>query len=275
MSYDPDLINRIMEVVKHDLDPQTIEIVNEMLYDGHRLSVIRDAFMENRDALAVKMIRDLDPLQGMELLPFSTSVFVEPSQSAQVTARPQRVSFRPRYLILARETAEAVDINDIKIGNRSQMSQAGDVPGEMFGVDIPAGSFDRLDELARDLSDGPPLTPVFQLRVGMRALERMPLPLDFETAQTTMDVTVVFTNISNKPVRIRGAFVGAVEGHTPNYWSMHTAAIAAASAHAQGHVPEGLQVPDADGVAQIIEHVHETMLGTDQGPPPDPPDPST
>jgi hypothetical protein len=82
-------------------------------------------------------------------------------------------------------------------------------------------------------------------------------------------------NISNKPVRIRGAFVGAVEGHTPNYWSMHTAAIAAASAHAQGHVPEGLQVPDADGVAQIIEHVHETMLGTDQGPPPDPPDPST
>jgi len=268
MSYDPDLINRIMEVVKHDLDPQTIEIVNEMLYDGHRLSVIRDAFMENRDALAVKMIRDLDPLQGMELLPFSTSVFVEPSQSAQVTARPQRVAFRPRYLILAKETAEAVDINDIKIGNRSQMSQAGDVPGEMFGVDIPAGSFDRLDELARDLSDGPPLTPVFQLRVGMRALERLPLPLDFETAQTAMDVTVIFTNISNKPVRIRGAFVGAVEGHTPNYWSMHSAAIAAASAHAQGHAPGGLPpLPDAD--------VHETMLGTDQEPPPDPPDPST
>ena len=200
-------VAKILEVVRRDLDPQTLAIVEQMIHDGHRLTVIRDAFMEEKDALAVKMIRDLDPMRQMEILPFSDHALILPTQSAQITSRPQRRLFRPRYLILAKATAMAIDVLDIKVGNRSQFSQSGAVPGEMFAVDAPEAAFEATPDAAEDT--------VYTLRINVRGVERLPLPIDFEAVQMAMDLVVTVTNISDAPIRFRGAFIGACGDDQP------------------------------------------------------------
>ena len=98
-----------------------------------------------------------------DILPMSTGVPILPTQSAQITGRPQVLAYRcGRFLISNAGTAGgAADwiVNDIKIGNRSQFVQSGDVPGDLFAVNA-------IDTFVR-----------------------------FETAQTAMDVVVVVTYI--------------------------------------------------------------------------------
>lgn len=89
-----------------------------------------------------------------EVLPLSSAVRVKHGQCAEITARPQRVAFRPERVFVSNSCIEykapwwkrlwpwykapqlngASDwlIHDIKIGNRSQFSQAGSIPADMF-----------------------------------------------------------------------------------------------------------------------------------------------
>ena len=98
-----------------------------------------------------------------DILPMSTGVPILPTQSAQITGRPQVLVFKiGRFLISNAGTAGgAADwiVNDIKIGNRSQFVQSGDVPGDLFATNA-------IDTFVR-----------------------------FESAQTAMDVVVVVTYI--------------------------------------------------------------------------------
>ncbi len=66
------------------------------------------------------------------ILPMSSGVNILPNTSAQITSRPQNYAFRPERVIIS-NSGDWV-INDIKVGNMSQFSQSGDVPGEMFGA---------------------------------------------------------------------------------------------------------------------------------------------
>ena len=98
-----------------------------------------------------------------DILPMSTSVPILPTQSAQITGRPQTLVFKiGRFVISNAGTAGgSADwiVNDIKIGNVSQFVQSGDVPGDMFATNA-------IDTFVR-----------------------------FATAQTAMDVVVVVTYI--------------------------------------------------------------------------------
>lgn len=89
-----------------------------------------------------------------EVLPLCTDKLVRPGEIAEITARPQRVAFRPERFFVSDACAEykgpwwkrlwpwykapqslgASDwlIHDIKIGNRSQFAQAGTIPADMF-----------------------------------------------------------------------------------------------------------------------------------------------
>jgi hypothetical protein len=100
---------------------------------------------------------------GREILPMSTGVPILPSQSAQITAKPQRVCWRMERFVIsnAGTSGGAADwvVNDIKIGNQSQFAQSGDVPGDMFATN---------------------------------AIDTF---VSFQTAQTAMDVVVVVTYI--------------------------------------------------------------------------------
>ena len=115
---------------------------------------------------------------GREILPMSTGVPILPTQSAQITARPQRVAFRPErvFISAAGTTGGASDwiVNDIKIGNRSQFSQSGDVPGDMFAANAIDGF------------------------------------VSFETAQTAMDVVMVVTYVGTNESGV--AFYGSIIG---------------------------------------------------------------
>jgi len=115
---------------------------------------------------------------GREVLPMSTGTEIFPFQSAQITARPQRVAFRPERVFISGSGTEngAADwiVNDIKIGNRSQFSQSGDVPGDMFANN----SIDSF--------------------------------ISFETAQTAMDVVMVVTYVG--PNEGGANFYGAIIG---------------------------------------------------------------
>jgi len=66
------------------------------------------------------------------ILPMSSGVNILPNTSAQITSRPQNYAFRPERVIIS--NASDWVINDIKVGNMSQFSQSGDVPGEMFAA---------------------------------------------------------------------------------------------------------------------------------------------
>ena len=88
-------------------------------------------------ALIVKRaIVALRPNRKLVILPMSTGVPILPTQSAQITGRPQRRGFRPERLFIsnAGTGGGAADwiVNDIKIGNQTQFIQSGDVPGDMF-----------------------------------------------------------------------------------------------------------------------------------------------
>ena len=67
------------------------------------------------------------------ILPMSSGSNILPNTSVQVTARPQNVAFRPERIVIGGTPADWI-INDVKVGNRSQFSQSGDVPGELFAA---------------------------------------------------------------------------------------------------------------------------------------------
>ena len=67
------------------------------------------------------------------VLPMSSGVNILPNTSAQITSRPQTVAFRPERMIIGGNAGDWI-INDVKVGNRSQFTQSGDVPGEMFAA---------------------------------------------------------------------------------------------------------------------------------------------
>ncbi len=63
------------------------------------------------------------------ILPMTSSGNI--TASAAVTARPQSMAYRPEKIIVGGTTTSWL-IDDIKVGNRSQFSQAGSIPAEAF-----------------------------------------------------------------------------------------------------------------------------------------------
>ncbi len=67
------------------------------------------------------------------ILPLSSGVGVLPNKSAQITAKPDR-HFRPERLVI--HNGQDWTVNEVKVGNRSQLLQSGDVPGSAFDASV-------------------------------------------------------------------------------------------------------------------------------------------
>ena len=127
-----------------------------------------------------------DPtLASRQGLPMNTGGQAVPYNStAIITSRPQRVAFRPERIFVSPPIGGTAGlgsagwfINDITIGNRSQLVQAGGLPGDMF-QNTSIDSF-----------------------------------VTFETAQTSMDVVISTTLIDTAFVETSGAvFYGGIIG---------------------------------------------------------------
>jgi hypothetical protein len=158
--------DQVLAIVSKHLDSATLEIVRSALAADERMAIIRDAFLEGRDHEAVHMIRELDPIGFRHLLPASTSP-IQPCQSAQITCRPQCApSFQVTHLLVSRTCAEFFNVNEIKVGNRSQFLQTGEVPADLFEVDAPVLDSPTLDAL----EDGEMLTIKVDKVVGRLGL---------------------------------------------------------------------------------------------------------
>jgi hypothetical protein len=69
------------------------------------------------------------PREFSGFLPMSTGVPILPTQSAQITGRPQ-VGFLPERLVISDH--DAWIINDITVGIQRQLAALGDLPGQSF-----------------------------------------------------------------------------------------------------------------------------------------------
>jgi hypothetical protein len=70
---------------------------------------------------------------GLLILPMSSKQNIPPNMTVQVTARPQNMAFRPERIVIGGTPSDWI-INDVKVGNRSQLLQSGDTPGELFAA---------------------------------------------------------------------------------------------------------------------------------------------
>ena len=129
------------------------------------------AIDEDRNLIALEICAT-GPLDYM-LLPLNSEIAVRPGTTVQVTVRPQVVTFHTKRMIIGGVPADWI-VNDVRIGNRSQFCQSGDVPGDLFGT----ASIDSF--------------------------------VMFETAQLSINVVVVATYIGTNPEG--SPFVGALLG---------------------------------------------------------------
>lgn len=102
-----------------------------------------------------------------------TNVLAPPSPDSQkdIKASPQ-VTFRPERLIIPSDIAAFFTIVDLKIGNRSQLVAAGEIPATVFS------------------------------EVGVDANLRM------DTAQISMEIVITVKNIDSSPRMFRAALLG-------------------------------------------------------------------
>lgn len=192
----------VIAIVAKHLDAETLEIVRSALAADDRMQVIRDAFLEGRDHEAVHMIRQLDPAVKLwHLLPCSTGdEQILPTQSAQITARPQSGPFAPRYLLVSRNCGEHFMINDIRVANKSEFLQAGDVPADVFVVDAP------LLEAHFEEEQG-----WFTVKIDRTGSALLGVRLDIAEVQAHQDFQLIVTNISVDPRAFSAAWLGEVK----------------------------------------------------------------
>jgi hypothetical protein len=195
--------DQVLAIVAKHLDDTTLEIVKSALASDERMAIIRDAFIEGRDHEAVHMIRELDPIGFRRLLPASAGPTPIPAHtSAQIICHPQIAPFKVTHLLVSRTCAEFFNINDLRVGNRSQFVQSGDVPADLFEVDAPIIESSALD----DLEPGETITIKIDKIIG-----RLGLALDLESVEVAMDLVLVVTNIDDLPHLFRAAWLGEIK----------------------------------------------------------------
>lgn len=140
----------------------------------------RAAYQQNlRSAAAFKqaqgglVIREQQPTKARRLvLPMSSTGVVPAGTSTTVTARPQTIAFKPQRVTVPATIAPDFTIEDIKVGNKSQLAQSGSLPAEAFT----------------------------QTSFGVE--------MDMDTVQTSQDFVIQLTNISGANRTFRAAIFG-------------------------------------------------------------------
>lgn len=126
-----------------------------------------------KQAAAGAVVTEQRPTRARRLvLPMSSSGTVAAAASATITARPQNQAFKPQRIVIPATIAPNFTIQDIKVGNISQLAQSGDLPAEAF---------------VQTLFDG---------------------EMDMDTCQTSQDFVIQLTNISGAASQFRAAVYG-------------------------------------------------------------------
>jgi hypothetical protein len=190
----PSRRSQAISILEQKLDPSTLALVRAALDDSDRLTVIRDAFLEGRDVQAVQMIRDLDPAGIRKALGVISRMVIEGSRLEQITVRPQ-VPFRATHLVVSPRCAAHFNIEDIRIGNRSQFLNMGAIAADLFTTgEVLHGEADEQG--------------FYTIRISKRAEACLPLRIDMPTCEVGNEFVVVVTNIDSQPHEFSGALLG-------------------------------------------------------------------
>lgn len=145
-------------------------------YAGNRASNYRNALGQAaawKQAQAGFLVRPQLPTRARRLvLPLASTGTVAAAASATITSRPQTIAFKPQRVTIPATIAPDFTIEDIKVGNTSQLVQSGSLPAEAFVQQ----SFD--------------------------------IEMDMDTVQTSQDFVIQCTNISGAARTFRAAVFG-------------------------------------------------------------------
>lgn len=165
-------------------------------------AALRDAIILDQADRAFEILEELGYKQIVRpnaCIGSCTSVPIEPQQSAQISVRPYCEEFTPTHFVTG---VAGFMINDIRIGNRSQFIQLGDIPSEAF----------RMNVSGRDLILRPGQeVGSAQLDIPEREIEGLPMACSsfrWDRCLTAMDIVIVVTNVSDVSVEFRAWFIG-------------------------------------------------------------------
>jgi hypothetical protein len=154
-----------------------VEIVGARRRPQSRQQSNRNQWMQQaaafKQAQAGVVVRDQPPTKARRLvLPMASTGVVNAGTSATITARPQTIAFKPVRITIPATIGPDFTIEDIKVGNKSQLAQSGSLPAEAF----------------------------VQTAFGVE--------MDMDTVQTSQDFVLQLTNISGANRTFRAAVFG-------------------------------------------------------------------
>jgi len=194
-----------LALVKEHLGDAAVRELEIKIEDSDRIKVIRDAFLEGHDREAVTLMRDLvrwgDIHEGsFRFLPTSAGGSIAPGQSAMIAARPQTYAFRALALLVSEQSRRFL-ISDLRVGNRSQFVQSGDIPADVL-TPIPA-------ELEAVFAEST-VEEARKIEVVMRAdvLSRAIVPIDCEICLTAMELVIIVVNPTKEALPWRAVWLG-------------------------------------------------------------------
>lgn len=131
------------------------------------------AALQAKRAQAGALIRSMNPTKARkQVLGMSSSSTIAAAASSTITARPQTFAFKPERVFIPATLGPNFTIQDIKVGNVSQLVQSGDLPAEAFS----------------------------QTSFGIE--------MDMDTVQTSQDFIIQVTNISGGASTFRALILG-------------------------------------------------------------------
>ena len=127
---------------------------------------------------------DGKPLHGVEhaIMALHSSVPILPDQEAQITIRPQSTAFRGHRIAIPDDIAPFFRILDLKVGNRSQLSNGDGIRASMFATRI-----DRQAAFTATIVRG----DTFKLSLTEDAKCAFGRVITMDTCQTAMDLVMI------------------------------------------------------------------------------------
>ncbi len=191
-------------ILEQKLDPSTLAIVQAALDDSDRMAVIRDAFLEGRDAQAVQMIRDLDPIGIRKVLGVVSGIrkvlgvvsgtTIVGSQIDVIAARPQ-LPFRATHLVVSPRCAAHFNIDSIRVGNLFQFVNCSPVAADLFTTgDILHGEMDEHG--------------FYTIKIDRRTEAGLLLRIDMPVCEIGQELSVCVTSIDHDPHEFYSALLG-------------------------------------------------------------------
>jgi len=143
-----------------------------LAFRGSQQAALQQALAAKR-AHAGALLRGVNPSRARkQVLGMVSNGTIAAAGTATITARPQTFAFKPERIVIPATVGPDFTIQDIKVGNVSQLVQSGDLPAEAFS----------------------------QTSFGVE--------MDMDTVQTSQDFIMQVTNIAGGARTYRAMVVG-------------------------------------------------------------------